>query len=84
MSPVGERDLDIPDADVLAMVDVTNTVKTMYQKIKRTRGGVVVLFGYKGTSEERKIRRLVSNIIKRYPWSTIEENDHVPGTLLMN
>ncbi len=81
MSPVGERDLDIPDADVLIMIDVINTVKTMYQKLKRTRGGTVILVGYKDTSEEKKIKRLVSNIIDRYPWSTIEETGEVPGTV---
>ncbi len=81
MSPVGERDLDIPDADILAMVDVINTVKTMYQKLKRTRGGTVVLLAYKDTSEERKIKRLVSKILERYPWSTIEETNEIPGTI---
>ncbi len=70
MSPVGERDLDIPNADVMVVCDTINTVKTMYQKFKRTRGGRVVILVYEGTSEERKVRRLVSTLVERYPWST--------------
>ncbi|KXH76593.1 MAG: hypothetical protein AM326_02370 [Candidatus Thorarchaeota archaeon SMTZ-45] len=52
MSPVGERDLDIPQAEVMVICDTINTTKTMYQKMKRTRGGLVVLLAYSGTSEE--------------------------------
>ncbi|TFG33921.1 hypothetical protein EU527_05935 [Candidatus Thorarchaeota archaeon] len=70
MSPVGERDLDIPHADVMVVCDTINTTKTMYQKFKRTRGGLVMLLVYSGTSEELKVRRLMNNILKRYPWST--------------
>jgi len=69
MSPVGERDLDIPHADLMVVCDSINTTKTMYQKFKRTRGGLVVLLAYAGTSEERKIRRLMDRILSRYPWS---------------
>jgi len=69
MSPVGERDLDIPHADVMIVCDSINTTKTMYQKFKRTRGGLVVLLAYSGTSEERKIKRLMDRILSRYPWS---------------
>ena len=70
MSPVGERDLDIPHAEVMVVCDSINTTKTMYQKFKRTRGGLVVLLAYSGTSEERKIQKLVERILTRYPWST--------------
>ncbi|MHA1653123.1 MAG: helicase-related protein [Candidatus Thorarchaeota archaeon] len=79
MSPVGERDLDIPQADIMIVCDVINTVKTMYQKFKRTRGGVVVLLAYQGTSEERKVRRLMKTVLEKYPWSTaIVERDDNP------
>ncbi len=70
MSPVGERDLDIPQAEVMVVCDSINTSKTMYQKFKRTRGGLVILLAYAGTSEERKIERLIARILDRYPWST--------------
>ncbi len=70
MSPVGERDLDIPQAEVMVVCDSINTSKTMYQKFKRTRGGLVILLAYAGTSEERKIDRLMARILERYPWST--------------
>lgn len=70
MSPVGERDLDIPQAEVMILCDTINTTKTMYQKMKRTRGGLVVLLAYSGTSEESKVRRLMYRILERYPWST--------------
>ncbi|TFG34073.1 hypothetical protein EU527_05165 [Candidatus Thorarchaeota archaeon] len=70
MSPVGERDLDIPHADVMVVCDTINTTKTMYQKFKRTRGGLVILLVYSGTSEELKVHRLMNSILKRYPWST--------------
>lgn len=70
MSPVGERDLDIPQADVLIVCDTISTSKTMYQKFKRTRGGLVILLAYSGTSEELKVQRLIQSILERYPWST--------------
>jgi len=70
MSPVGERDLDIPQAEVMIVCDTINTTKTMYQKMKRTRGGLVVVLAYDGTSEERKVRRLMRKVLERYPWST--------------
>ena len=70
MSPVGERDLDIPHADVMVVCDTINTTKTMYQKFKRTRGGLVLLLVFSGTSEELKVRRLMNNILSKYPWST--------------
>ncbi|MCK5303168.1 MAG: hypothetical protein KAJ96_08500, partial [Candidatus Thorarchaeota archaeon] len=70
MSPVGERDLDLPQAEVMVVCDSINTSKTMYQKFKRTRGGLVILLAYSGTSEERKVSRLMERILDRYPWST--------------
>lgn len=70
LSPVGERDLDIPQAEVMVICDTINTSKTMYQKIKRTRGGLVILLAYSGTSEEHKVNRLMQRILERYPWST--------------
>lgn len=76
MSPVGERDLDLPQADLMVVCDTINTTKTMYQKFKRTRGGLVLLLAYAETSEERKVRRLMKSILERYPWSTaiVESN----------
>ena len=70
MSPVGERDLDLPQAEAMIICDTINTSKTMYQKMKRTRGGLVILLAYSGTSEERKVRRLMQHVLERYPWST--------------
>ncbi len=70
LSPVGERDLDIPQAEVMVICDTINTSKTMYQKMKRTRGGLVIILAYSGTSEEAKVSRLMKKILERYPWST--------------
>ncbi|MFW9934649.1 MAG: DEAD/DEAH box helicase family protein [Candidatus Thorarchaeota archaeon] len=70
LSPVGERDLDLPDADLLIICDTVNTVKTIYQKMKRSRGGRVSFLVYANTSEVGKLRRLLNNIMDRYPWST--------------
>ncbi|MGV9168919.1 MAG: helicase-related protein [Promethearchaeia archaeon] len=70
MSPVGERDLDLPGADAMIVADIINTSKTMYQKFKRTRGGQVIILVYEGTSEERKVEGLVNRVLDRYPWST--------------
>ncbi|MCF2136685.1 MAG: DEAD/DEAH box helicase family protein [Candidatus Thorarchaeota archaeon] len=74
LSPVGERDLDIPQAEVMVVCDTINTTKTMYQKFKRTRGGLVVLLVYQGTYEERKAHYLLKSVAEKYPWSvTIAE-----------
>jgi hypothetical protein len=70
LSPVGERDLDLPDADLLIICDTVNTTKTIYQKMKRSRGGRVVFLVYADTSEVAKLRRLLDNIMERYPWSS--------------
>jgi len=69
MSTVGERDLDIGEADTLIVYDAVKTEKTMYQRIKRTRGGRVEFLTYTDTSEERGVRRLIGSITERYPWS---------------
>ncbi len=70
LSPVGERDLDLPDTDLLIICDTVNTTKTIYQKMKRSRGGRVVFLVYSNTSEGTKLRRLLDNIMERYPWSS--------------
>jgi ERCC4-related helicase len=71
MTSVGERDIDIPQADLLIVYDVVNTVKTMYQRMKRTRGGTVLCLCYQDTFEQKKVERLLFEISKRYPWSSI-------------
>lgn len=73
MTSVGERDIDIPQAKLLIVYDVVNTVKTMYQRFKRTRGGLVLCLCYRKTFEEQKVDRLLQEIRKRYPWSSIIE-----------
>ncbi len=71
LSPVGERDLDIPEAGLLVVYDLVNSIKTVYQKIKRTRGGEVILLCYAETSETRKTKRVLDELLRRYPWSTV-------------
>ncbi|MHA2226543.1 MAG: helicase-related protein [Candidatus Hodarchaeales archaeon] len=71
MTSVGERDIDIPQAKLLIVYDSINTVKTMYQRMKRTRGGLVLCLYYEKTFEERKVIRLLQEISERYPWSSI-------------
>ncbi|MFX1508026.1 MAG: helicase-related protein, partial [Promethearchaeota archaeon] len=73
MTAVGERDIDIPQANLMIVYDVVNTVKTMYQRFKRTRGGLVLCLCYRDTFEERKVNRLLQEISERYPWSSIIE-----------
>jgi ERCC4-related helicase len=73
MTAVGERDIDIPQANLMIVYDVVNTVKTMYQRFKRTRGGLVLCLCYRNTFEERKVNRLLQEISQRYPWSSIIE-----------
>ncbi len=70
LSPVGERDLDLPETELLIICDTINTTKTIYQKMKRSRGGNVIFLVYSNTSEVAKLQRLLGNIMKRYPWST--------------
>ncbi|MHA1972424.1 MAG: helicase-related protein [Candidatus Hodarchaeales archaeon] len=73
MTSVGERDIDIPQADLLIVYDSINTTKTMYQRMKRTRGGEVLILYYQDTFEERKVKRLMESIRDKYPWSSIIE-----------
>ncbi|MFX0183927.1 MAG: helicase-related protein [Candidatus Hodarchaeota archaeon] len=73
MTSVGERDIDIPHAKMLIVYDTINTVKTMYQRMKRTRGGFVLCLYYAGTFEEKKVDRVLKEISTRYPWSSIVE-----------
>lgn len=72
MTSVGERDIDLPTADQMIVFDSINTTKTMYQRVKRTRGGTVYFLYYTNTYEERKIERLIKNILNKYPWSTVD------------
>ncbi len=73
MTSVGERDIDLPEAELLIIYDTINTVKTMYQRMKRIRGGEVLYLFYEGTFEERKVKRVLQEISKKYPWSSIIE-----------
>jgi ERCC4-related helicase len=73
MTSVGERDIDLPQAKLLIVYDSINTTKTMYQRMKRTRGGLVLCLYYKNTFEEKKVSRLLQDIKKRYPWSSVIE-----------
>lgn len=69
MTMVGERDLDIPESKLIIVYDSINTLKTMYQRFKRTRGGTVVCLCYENTSEQKKIQRVLNGIKEKYPWS---------------
>jgi len=71
LSPVGERDIDIPETEALIVFDLVNSPKTVYQKMKRSRGGKVFLLFYENTAEKNKLKKVVSEIITRYPWSVI-------------
>ncbi len=71
MSPVGERDIDIPHTEIIIVYDLVNSPKTVYQKMRRGRGGKVVLLFYDDTSEKTKVKRVVDKIAVRYPWSLI-------------
>jgi ERCC4-related helicase len=70
LSNVGERDLDIPEADLLIVFDLIRTTKTVYQKLKRTRGGECRILYYEDTREERKVMKVLSKIRQKYHWST--------------
>ena len=71
MTMVGERDLDIPESKLIIIYDSINTLKTMYQRFKRTRGGTVVSLCYENTSEQKKINRIYDGIKEKYPWSVV-------------
>jgi len=70
ISNVGERDLDIPEAELLIVFDLVRTIKTVYQKLKRTRGGICRILYYGGTDEVKKASSVSRTIVERYPWST--------------
>ncbi|MGC9778568.1 MAG: DEAD/DEAH box helicase family protein [Candidatus Heimdallarchaeota archaeon] len=70
MSPVGERDIDLPEADKLIIYDCVRTTKTVYQQLKRIRGGHGIFLYYDKTYEARKVQSVISTILERYPWST--------------
>ncbi|MEM2637226.1 MAG: helicase-related protein [Candidatus Korarchaeota archaeon] len=69
MTPVGERDLDLKYGDLLIVFDTINTVKTMYQRIRRIRKGEIVFLYIRDSFEEKKVMKLIKEIEKRYPWS---------------
>jgi len=69
LSNVGERDLDLPEADLLVIFDLIRTTKTMYQKLKRSRGGDCRILYYEKTKEKNKLDNLLKQISKYYPWS---------------
>lgn len=75
LSPIGERDLDIPQTELIIVYDLVNSPKTVYQKMKRGRGGKVFLLFYNNTSEKQKVKNVVSEIAVRYPWSLIFFSD---------
>jgi ERCC4-related helicase len=70
ISNVGERDLDLPDADMLIIFDLVRTTKTVYQKLKRSRGGKCHILFYSDTSEEKKVKSVIQKISEKYSWST--------------
>ena len=71
MTPVGERDIDLPEAEKLIIFDSVRTIKTVYQQLKRIRGGYGIFLYYANTYEERKVNSVMREIIERYPWSTV-------------
>jgi len=77
MSPVGERDIDLPEAEQLIIFDSVRTTKTVYQQLKRIRGGTGVFLYYANSYEARKVKSIVKSIIEKYPWS-IEVNSPMP------
>lgn len=70
LTPVGERDLDLTSVNLLIIHDVVNTVKTMYQRLKRARGALIIFLYYKGTHEKMKVYSVLDKIQKRYAWTT--------------
>lgn len=70
LSNVGERDLDIPEADLLIVFDLIRTTKTVYQKLKRSRGGECRILFYNETKEYEKVTQVLNKIEKKYYWST--------------
>lgn len=70
MSPVGERDIDLPEAEKLVIFDCVRTTKTVYQQLKRIRGGHGIFLYYEDSYEAKKVNSVINTILERYPWST--------------
>ena len=70
MSPVGERDIDLPEAEKLIIFDCVRTTKTVYQQLKRIRGGHGIFLYYEDTYEAKKVNSGINTILDWYPWST--------------
>jgi len=70
MTPVGERDIDLPEAEILIIFDCVRTTKTVYQQLKRIRGGKGLFLYYNNSYEAKKVQQVIGTIIERYPWST--------------
>jgi len=66
MSPVGERDIDLPEADKLIIFDSVRTTKTVYQQLKRIRGGNGIFLYYNNSYEAKKVQSVISNLVERY------------------
>lgn len=69
MTPVGERDIDLADVELIIVHDIISTVKTMYQRFKRGRRCIVAVLYYQGTFEEKKVNKLLDRMKRSYPWS---------------
>jgi superfamily II DNA or RNA helicase len=69
MSPIGERDIDLPEADLLIIFDCVRTSKTVYQQLKRIRGGKGLFLYYDNSYEAKKVNDVIQTILHRYPWS---------------
>jgi superfamily II DNA or RNA helicase len=80
ISNVGERDLDLPDADSLIIFDLVRTTKTVYQKLKRSRGGKCYILYYADTGEAKKTKSVIQKIFDRYGWSTKIKAQQIIGT----
>ena len=70
ISNVGERDIDIPEAGLLIIFDLVRTVKTVYQKLKRSRNGECRILYYSETAEQKKVESVLKKMRNRYAWST--------------
>ncbi|MHA2029633.1 MAG: DEAD/DEAH box helicase family protein [Candidatus Kariarchaeaceae archaeon] len=84
LSNVGERDIDIPEADLLVIFDLIRTTKTVYQKLKRSRGGDCRILYYGGTREQEKVESVMASIAEKYPWSTNFRSTEVLNNLNFN
>ncbi len=69
MTPVGERDIDLAQIDLIIVHDVISTVKTMYQRFKRGRRSRVLILYYEDTFEKEKVMTLLDKMKRKYPWT---------------